>query len=92
MAMYVDLYDSRNYYIGEDGEYQKWNIDPKVIEEAADVEEVIRCRDCKHRFESMEMITKDGNTVQFGHYCKATGQIVNDDGFCAWAERRTDDA
>lgn len=53
-------------------------------------EEVIRCRDCKHRFESMEMITKDGNTAKFGHYCKATGQIVNDDDFCAWAERRTE--
>lgn len=90
MAMYVDLYDSRNYYIGEDGEYQKWNIDPEVIEEAADVEEVIRCRDCKHRFESMEMITKDGNTVQFGRYCKATGQIVSNDDFCAWAERKTE--
>lgn len=54
--------------------------------------EVIRCKDCIHRFESMEMITKDGNTVQLGHYCKATGQFVNDDDFCAWGERRTDNA
>lgn len=55
-------------------------------------EEVIRCRDCKHRFESLSIKAKDGNTAQFGHYCKATGQIVNDDDFCAWAERRTDNA
>ena len=53
--------------------------------------EVIRCRDCKHRFESLEMTTKDGNTVRLGRYCKATGQFVNDDDFCAWSERRTDD-
>lgn len=46
MAMYVDLYDSRNCYIGEDGEYQKWNIDPKAIEEAADVVEIVRCKNC----------------------------------------------
>lgn len=46
MAMYIDLYDSRNYYIGEDGEYQKWNIDPRVIEEATDVVEVVRCKNC----------------------------------------------
>ena len=59
-------------------------------ESDGDYVEVVRCRDCKHRFESMEMTTKDGNTVKFGHYCKATGQIVNDDDFCAWAERRTD--
>lgn len=51
---------------------------------------ITRCRDCKHRFESMTIKAKDGNAVQFGHYCKATGQIVSDDDFCAWAERRTD--
>lgn len=55
-------------------------------------EEVIRCRDCKHRFESLSIKAKDERKFQIGHYCKATGQIVNDDDFCAWAERRTDNA
>lgn len=52
-----------------------------------DYVEVVRCRDCKHRFESMEIITKSGNTFQLGHYCKVTGQFVNDNDFCAWGER-----
>ena len=51
-------------------------------------EEVIRCRDCRHRFGSVIMKTKDGNTVQLWRYCNAIGQFVNDDGFCAWGERR----
>lgn len=52
--------------------------------------EVLRCKDCKHRFESMTIKAKDKSKFQIGHYCKATGQIVNDDDFCAWAERKTE--
>lgn len=59
---------------------------------SGDYVEVVRCKDCKHRFESLSIKAKDERKFQIGHYCKATGQIVNDDGFCAWAERRTDNA
>lgn len=62
----------------------------EIVAHAEKVAELVRCRDCKHRFESMTIKAKDGNAVQFGHYCKATGQIVNDNDFCAWAERRTE--
>lgn len=90
------LHYSRIRIAHSDGTFGGYNavVMSAEIKDAPTVDAVpvIRCRDCKHRFESMEMITKDGNTVQFGHYCKATGQIVNDDDFCAWAERRADDA
>jgi hypothetical protein len=79
MARYVDLYDDRNYYIGEDGEYQKWNIDPKVIEEAADVVEVVRCKDCKY-YAGEGMYCANDIIVQFDHF------------YCYYGERRTDNA
>ena len=30
----IDIDDDRNCYIGYDGEYERWNIDPDVIAEA----------------------------------------------------------
>ena len=81
MAMYVDLYDSRNYYIGEDGEYQKWNIDPKVIEEAADVVEVVRCKDC---------VYSQGHFTNTPVKCGCGYGTHGEDFFCADGERRTE--
>ena len=43
MPMLIDLDDDRNCYIGNDGEYERYNIDPDVIAEAV---ELVRCRDC----------------------------------------------
>lgn len=34
MSRLIDIDDSRNCYIGMDGEYETWNIDPNVIAEA----------------------------------------------------------
>ena len=34
----IDIDDDRNCYIGFDGEYEKWNIDPDVLAEAKTVE------------------------------------------------------
>jgi len=34
----IDVDDDRNCYIGFDGEYEKWNIDPDVLAEAKTVE------------------------------------------------------
>lgn len=59
-------------------------------ESEGDYVEVVRCRDCKHRFKSMVIKAKDERKFQIGHYCKATGQIVSNDDFCAWAERKTE--
>lgn len=30
----IDIDDDRNCYIGNDGEYERWNIDPDVLAEA----------------------------------------------------------
>lgn len=83
MAMYVDLYDSRNYYIGEDGEYQKWNIDPKTIEETADVVEVVRCKDCKYFYDnSCDSLELYYCTID-PYYQPETGKYD----FCSYGER-----
>lgn len=50
--------------------------------------QIVRCEDCKHRFESMKTFTKD--TIWFEYYCKETGQFVNGEDFCAWGKRRTE--
>ena len=89
MAMYIDLYDSRNYYIGEDGEYQKWNIDPKVIEEAADVVEVVRCKDCVH-LEILNGSTYYARCGWHGRLFESFGRADTRTWFCADGERRTE--
>lgn len=40
-------------------------------------EEIVRCRDCKH--------------YGLGRRCGWSKRFVTPDGFCAWAERRTND-
>lgn len=53
----------------------------KQIEQipAADVVEVVRCRDCKHWYEDADC----------GMSCDFTDMSQPDDGFCNWGERRT---
>lgn len=43
-------------------------------------EEIIRCRDCDHLIECMDL----------DDWCSRHESEVNPDGFCAWAERRED--
>ena len=31
MSRWIDIDDDRNCYIGNDGQYEKWNIDPDVL-------------------------------------------------------------
>lgn len=89
MAIYIELYDSRNYYIGEDGEYQKWNIDPRVIEEATDVVEVVRCKDCVH----LEILNGSTYYARCGRHGRLFGSFGRADTrtwFCADGERRSE--
>lgn len=89
MAMYIDLYDHRNCYIGEDGEYQKWNIDPEVIKEAADVVEIVRCKDCKYYTPKHKTRFPE---LTFNSYCDIfagedmVGELKPND-FCSRGER-----
>lgn len=34
MSRWIDIDDDRNCYIGSDGEYERWNIDPDVLDGA----------------------------------------------------------
>lgn len=47
MPRYIDIDDDRNCYIGNDGEYERYNIDPDMLDEAV---EIIHCKDCKHKY------------------------------------------
>ena len=52
-------------------------------------EEIVRCRDCKHyRPHEFVLVTDVEHVCLFW----ADGVKVSPDGFCAWAERRVDDA
>lgn len=81
----IDLDDDRNCYIGSDGEYERWNIDPDAIMEQP---EIVQCKDCKHRIEHKYY----GNLGESAYTCEGNmgGWILPDD-FCSKAERRTDD-
>ena len=48
---------------------------------AADVAEVVRCKDCKHWYDDADC----------GMACEFTNMSQPDDGFCNWGERRTED-
>ena len=43
----IDLDDDRHTYVGSNGEYEMWSIDPDAP--PIDAIPVIRCRDCKWR-------------------------------------------
>ena len=49
---------------------------------AADVVEVVRCKDCKFRYETASVVLN----------CSMNGIPVDDDDFCSYGERRNDGA
>ena len=53
----------------------------------ADVEEVVRCKDCKHGHWNQE--TCHGKPI---YYCDRTDLQVSKYSFCSYGERRTDNA
>ena len=59
-----------------------------LCQPAADVVEVVRCKDCKHR--------RDDEDFVRGHYCVKRpsngGYFCEDDDFCSYGERRDNNA
>ena len=53
---------------------------------AADVVEVVRCKDCKHKRRYKFPPKYDERD-----YCSINERVVTADDFCSWAERRTDE-
>ena len=74
----IDLDDDRNCYIGSDGEYERWNIDPDAIMEQP---EIVRCKDCRYWEETMSGKGCCKDMYGFGRWWK-------DNDFCSRAERR----
>lgn len=80
----VDLDDDRNCFVGDDGDYERWNIDPEAIIE------IVRCKDCKYY--EIAWLKKDGtddkrykpSVCVRGQY----GITREPDWFCADAERK----
>lgn len=66
----------------------QWRIDKNIIETvpAADVVEVVRCKDCKHYYFAENRIPQEQRYV-----CDLDGDRWNPDSFCSFAERRTDE-
>ena len=64
-------------------EVKQWIVD--FVEDLPSAQpEIIRCKDCKHRF-------VDGDNVRF-NVCELNhNKVQADDWFCADAERRTDE-
>lgn len=81
MSRWIDIDDDRNCYIGNDGEYERWNIDPDVLDEAiltADAVRVVLCKDCKHN---------GGRPIGGDRYwCKLHDSYMQ---FCSDAKKRT---
>lgn len=88
MAEYIEREAAIRKINGEfpDAHYPSWYA--ALLEEvpAADVVEVVRCKDCKYRGWVQEPC--HGKTV---HYCKLTENRVEDNNFCSYGERRESD-
>lgn len=95
MAEYIDreaIYKAigeltPSFRLGESGAYYAdWRIDTMIGNlPAADVGEVVRCKDCKNnpRFER-----KGKHTV----WCRQWRSEVKETGFCSYGERKADNA
>lgn len=75
----IDLEDRAHVFCGEDGEYEKWNIDPDAP--TIDAVPVIRCCDCIH-FEYFE-----DQFTQMTH-CDVHDRCPDYTDYCSWAERK----
>ena len=82
----IDLDDDRNCYVGNDGEYERWNIDPEAP--TVDAVEVVRCKDCRY-YEIMQL-KRDGTDDRRykPSLCVLHNRNFDEDYYCADGERR----
>lgn len=52
---------------------------------------IVRCRDCVFFTADVSTVDERGEQIATGNLCEWTELWTEPDGFCAWAERRTDD-
>ena len=82
----IDLDD--HIYCGEDGNYERYNIDPNIP--TIDAVPVVRCKDC--RWYEIYQLKKDGTGDRRykPSYCASLGYQTRPDWFCGDGERRED--
>ena len=58
----------------------------RVIDDAPTIDavEVVRCKDCKHRY-------MDGEVTQHYYWCRLHDRPVDDTDYCAWGEERSEE-
>jgi hypothetical protein len=84
----------RNYVYGTDRErYDEWQeiIDEIGVSKTADVEEVIRCKDCKHSTLPSELTQrygKPGTLTCHNKYSPCNRRNVSENDFCSYGEER----
>lgn len=94
--MYVSIHDVQRVCAitggaadTDEGEYIaeviRNNLENMVIS-AADVQPVVRCKDCKHRKE--RHYEESGEKPYIKYECKFTKYSMSDDGFCSFGVRR----
>lgn len=70
MSRLIDLDDTRNCYVGMDGEYEQWNIDPNVLAEAQPEQRWIPCSELPDTDRNVFVARgkNDNMSVCIGHY------------------------
>lgn len=66
-----------NYAKGKEKENAEIYCPFKKFKNTADVEEVVRCKDCVHKKHGIQ-----------GNYCGLTDFLIKDDDFCSHGERK----
>lgn len=91
MAEYIDreklLRDIEKYHLS-DGKFQHW----VEVQPAADVEHVIRCKDCKYSRELNHEDPKERQFIEGCVWCMNWDYGVFPDDYCSNAKRRKDNA
>ena len=84
MNRWIDIDDDRNCYIGNDGEYERWNIDPDVLDEAKPTVESERKRGRWNELDGTTLCSACGLSLEdwiqavFYKYCPNCGAKVVD--------------
>ena len=83
MSRMIDIDDDRNCFCGNDGEYQKWNIDPDVLKEAI---KIVRCKNCKWWNQAM----CHSSVAPDVRLCMCMNVYTDPDQFCKYGEKRVE--
>lgn len=87
MSKYIDADKLKRHYAWWDDETKKIFDEIIDLQPAADVVEVVRCRDCKW-FKSYGSFGDCHNPVWGDGWANYPSPTVSEDGFCSYGEKR----